>query len=551
MAGGSVLFFPATLPATVSGTNVFVNFQASMGMRFTGQVSYNGPKTGRLYVTVSWQQNSNQTNGTSMAAPGQFTIDGVQPQGLPANLFVTAWRDPLGLGLYNAAVDPFFTKSVVVSSIATSPIDLGTMLLVDPSPSLPPPPQPQFVLPVDSAAIVGFGGPKDSQGNQLADHFNIYWSTTPNPGPLNKLGAPVNIPASANFAIVNGLTNTTTTYFFGVSSLANGNESGVTNVNATGMVIGQVVPPLSHNITGTVTFPALLGTNTLYVVAQTAGKNGQPNVTRVPIGASATSATYTIPVTDGVYDLEAFIDRGNDGFTGPTNPSTFGSQLPSALVTVSGLNVPAPTFAIRSSNSAVTLATQRNDNGFGANDALSFDISSNLKVPVKVQITSGPDVLVPVDLGITQNDGSVISFRDFWSLNPATAQVGDAYTLDILYSDGTSETPTALVTGVVTSLPVIGFPANNATGVGATPTFTWSAPNSPPAGTYLYWVNVYPTNGFGNGWNYGPMLSSQKSIAYNFDGNGSPLTVGQGYQWNIQVMDSNGNSATAQANFTP
>ena len=63
-------------------------------------------------------------------------------------------------------------------------------------------------------------------------------------------------------------------------------------------------------------------------------------------------------------------------------------------------------------------------------------------------------------------------------------------------------------------------------------------------------MNVYSFGG-GNGWNYGPMLSSQTSVVYNFDGSGPPLTIGQQYQWSIQVMDGNGNNASTQAAFTP
>ena len=88
--------------------------------------------------------------------------------------------------------------------------------------------------------------------------------------------------------------------------------------------------------------------------------------------------------------------------------------------------------------------------------------------------------------------------------------VGDAFKVEVTYSDDTSEYITPSVTGVLDSF------ATNLTTSGANrniPTFNWTAPASPPT-FYTYELRVEQSTG-GRVWEYpddGDMPSTQTSV---------------------------------------
>ena len=79
--------------------------------------------------------------------------------------------------------------------------------------------------------------------------------------------------------------------------------------------------------------------------------------------------------------------------------------------------------------------------------SLAFQVKEGNKLPVSVRLMSGPHVLHPVDLGKCMDCGNNQFRYDVgtWGDRPA---VGDSYDLLVNYSDNTSETLTATVTGV-------------------------------------------------------------------------------------------------------
>src|SRR5207248_833728 len=100
------------------------------GYTITGSIAYAGAKTGRIYIVVETAMGSSQA-GTSLAAPGAFTVRGVQANG---TLTVRAWRDSLGSASYNASADPVGTATVTVPQPAGPPL---TVTMTDPTPSAP------------------------------------------------------------------------------------------------------------------------------------------------------------------------------------------------------------------------------------------------------------------------------------------------------------------------------------------------------------------------------------------------------------------------------
>jgi hypothetical protein len=136
-----------------------------------------------------------------------------------------------------------------------------------------------------------------------------------------------------------------------------------------------------------------------------------------------------------------------------------------------------------------------------------------------VELVSGPNVAVPMDLGrCPECDGG--TFQYSLTLGSVVPQVGDSYGLKVTYGDSTSETLTAAVTPLVSELP-----ANmTTTGTSTTPTFIWTDPGDAS--------NFTPT---GNG--NTPTVGS--------------LTSGGNYQWQIQLRDSQGNTSAWLVPYQP
>ena len=94
-------------------------------------------------------------------------------------------------------------------------------------------------------------------------------------------------------------------------------------------------------------------------------------------------------------------------------------------------------------------------------------------------------------------------------------------------------------------------PADGSTGVSTSPAFGWSAPSPAPTGPYRYYVSVWPNGGGGNnGWDYGPMDSSQTSVTFATVSQGASLAAGTQYQWQVVARDANGNETRKQVSFT-
>ena len=539
---GGYSFPPASASGTIALASATANFNATSAgpqpVTLTGTVAYSGTKTGRVFVNVAWQNQGNAAGGTSLATPGAFTIHGVQSPGtLPANIVVTAWIDTLGIDRPNVA-DPYVATTVSVTSTSFS---LGTLTLADQPSTTPAAPTLQGAAPADGGAAVIYNPPRNANGVEAADHYRIYWSTTPSPGPANKLGM-LTVPAGPGFGIVQGLTNGTA-YYLGVDALSGTNASPVAALPSA-VTVGPPSGP--YAIAGTVNVPALpAGTNVLYVVAQSS--TGPVLVGRYPSPASA--QPYSILVPNGTYQMFAFVDLGNDGIVNANEPGLFGSRV-SPIVTVSGAGVAGPTLAIPGGNVTAGVATSHQVGSGWSSDQLEFQVGSNLKLPMKVQVTAGPGILAPLDAGLSTDNNVNVRFQMNWVLSPAVPVVGDTYTLAVTYSDGTSESLPVSVTAFYTATPTLTAPAAGATGVGTAPTFAWTAPVPAPAGTYVYNIGVWPSAG-GYDWYYGPMPSSQLSVPYNADGQAAPLTTGTPTTWTIEAMDAQGNRSSAQSSFTP
>nr|MDA8423622.1 hypothetical protein [Nitrospiraceae bacterium] len=269
------------------------------------------------------------------------------------------------------------------------------------------------------------------------------------------------------------------------------------------------------------------------------------------ITSPTSPANFTVTgVPPGTYFLFAFVDMDDNGYFG------LGDKLPNfdamPAFTVAGSNITGKSITLPNTNSVSAVNTIHDLNGTNHSYNVNFRIRDIMKRADKATVMSGPNIPLPLDLGRFYNN-----LQDYIWLGTTAPTIGDAYTVNVTYSDGTSETVTVSVTGLV-GTSNLATPVSP-TGVisDTTPTFTWSAPSSAPAGGYTYDLTIQQQNGGNWIWSYpnnGPsgMLSSQLSVLYNTDGSASQsaLTPGTNYDWWIAVNDSNGNVGQNHATFS-
>ena len=132
--------------------------------------------------------------------------------------------------------------------------------------------------------------------------------------------------------------------------------------------------------------------------------------------------------------------------------------------------------------------------------------------------------------------------------------IGDPYTIQVGYSDGSSENVPLTVTTVLDTFPMSLAPVTGAP-AGTTPLFSWAAPSPPPLFPYTYSLWIGAQFG-GQIWQYpskGNMPSTQTSVAYNTDNSAfqPSLTPGVIYNWTVNVRDATGNSAQQTVEYKP
>ena len=212
-------FSPASRSVTVSGADVTAqDFTATATtyavIQVCGRVDYSGQKTGRVFVVVygSFYGSDEVMGGTSLPAAGPFCVH-IQNFGY-GTVGAMAWMDTLGIDRYNEAADPgigYLAGKPLPASGTT--VDLGTVALSDPTPNLlPPTPSVEQVIPTDQGAAVVYQIAINNSQVEAADHYRIFWSALPNPGPSNNLGS-LDVPAGPPFGIVRGLVNGSDYYF--------------------------------------------------------------------------------------------------------------------------------------------------------------------------------------------------------------------------------------------------------------------------------------------------------------------------------------------------
>jgi Chitobiase/beta-hexosaminidase C-terminal domain/SdrD B-like domain len=553
IVGPSSVFYPTTLTPTVNGSSLTIPlFQANLGYTVSGTVAYSGAQTGRTYLSLNPTScGGGGTVGTSISNKGAFTIRGVPPGGYTMQAFM----DNLGIGAQNASNPAGSTAVSVVSSNLTN----QNVTLVDPaSPvTITSAPTIQGASGFNAGAVALYKA-ITSNGIEQPTSYTLQWSTDPAFGFITGTKTFAANGTKADAWFFTGLTNGTNLYF-----RASGSSAG-TAVGPYSSIYGPVLigaPTGGNTVTGSVSF-SQTPTGPLYMgfLSQT---NNNFYAEYFPSPASAQA--YSIQVPSDTYNFFAILDQNGDGLidAGDIQDATDNGATNNQSTVISG-----PTsnqnLTLPSANGIATVQTQYynsiSPSGSSQGYGLNFKIAGLVKPIVAITLTSGPNLINPVDIAACASgcgNGSQIYF----SLGTTAPNVGDSYTFSVTYSDGTTATLTATVTAVLNAFATSLAPQTG-TSTSVTPTFSWTDPAN--SGNYIYSFSLCCSNNSdiwdipGQNSNANGFSNSISSIPWNTDptGGGSTpsvgsLTLGTVYTWTVQVQDSNGNSDSTQVQYQP
>jgi len=566
--------YPFTVQVTDSENpqvSVSANFTITVvnqapGYTVSGTVSYGGSQTGWTYLQLNGNNNCGNCGnnlGTSISeatlkSGGAFTIHGVQP----GTYTLQGYMDNLNpaFGAENAA-NP--TGSVGNITVTNSGVSGVSLTLTDPGPVTlnSAPSNKGNGGGFNGGALVSYKGIQNNNGVEMATSYTVEWSTSSSFSSVlgNKSFAAT---GNNNPWIINGLTNGQTLFFRaeGVAGSSTSPWSGASN----GILIGA--PTGGNTVSGTVTFSET-ATGPLYVGFY---DQGTGNVYADVVGSKAnppkSPAAYTVQVPNGSnYFFFGILDQNNSGLiSGPGQVSNTGNGNHSAPVVING-PLSNEDLTLPNANSTATVTTQAseqiNQSGTNTYYNIGFNVNGLLKLPVAVELTTGPapGVVIPADIANGGFYGNSDQFSFYTSLNGVVPQVGDTYTLNVTYSDGTSEILTVKVSAVLNDAFVTNL-VPQGTGVSVTPNFSWTDPTGASNYVYQFWLccdqngtiwQIPSNNSNSNGFPY-----TITSITWNVDPTGSgdlpnvsSLNGLTNYSWQIQASDVNGNSAQVQVNF--
>jgi hypothetical protein len=573
ITGASSVFYPATQSVTVTnGTVSGKNFVASLGYTVSGTVSYSGAQTGRIYL------NLNNTNcggsggeGTSIASPGAYSIRGVPP----GSYTLQASMDTQGYGAANAN-DPAPSSNPSVTIVSSSPTGQNVTLTDPAAVSLSGlAPTIKAVSPFNQGVVILPRQIVNSNQVEMPTSYTIQWSTSnawnASSG-FTTVAGHKTVPATGtkgNPWIVIGPTNGQT-YYFSIQGVAGSSTSNFSSVFGP---VTIAAPTGGNTVTGTVTFsetatgPLYVGfvdqnTNTIY--ATSVGSQASP---------PTSPATYTVQVPNGSdYFFFGILDQNNLGIINdPGDVSNTGNGNDQTVTVITG-NMTGENLTLPTANSTANVTTQylssSSPSGSSTSYSINIDLRAGNKLPVAVTLTSGPNMLNPVDIGNLCSGCGSTQFQLYSSIGTAVPNVGDAYNFNVTYSDTTSETVTGTVTGVLTASQLATGLSPQVTG-STTPTFTWTYPASASSYIYSFYLcctsngdiwDIPGNNSNSNGFTSAqiPAASIPWSTTTDPTGANNPPTVtgldGSGattYNWAIQVQDSNGNQAQTQVYYIP
>lgn len=494
-----------------------------------GTVTNNSGKTGRVYLAIDHYAD----NGTSIDSSGDFSISGV-PSG---TYTITAVMDTGGDGKLFASDPRGTSASFTVASVDKSGI---AITISNPATLTPPTPSWLKVYPGDCRVGCRWDIKTDNSSHlPIADHYNFYWSTSPDVSPANTSGGGsrpgVPDPGYDGFYI-SGLNNGTTLYFV-VTAVVNGVEglpSPISGPVTIGLpTSGGVAVQGTVSLSGfTPTGPLCLGlwgidSGKLFMKCFTSPTSVQPfQFNNVP---------------DGYYISIASVDMNNNGIEdiGDFSVGSFPGTSPEILV--QGAPVSGVAIHIPGKSNDAGVFTEFN---YPNNYSLFFMARNTRKLITNMTATSGPNINQPIDI---QRD----TWYEYWGFGlPGRPVVGSAYTLNLRYSDNSNETQSVAISDILDGYATPVSPSGSTSTL--TPLMTWSAPSPAPIQIpFRYKIEVLTASGT-TVWENDMVPSNRTYSVYNEDGTATPLVSGTQYYWQVSVRDQNANRSNGpKVYFTP
>jgi hypothetical protein len=582
IAGPSSVFTPASQTVSFTSGNTTVGgITVALGYTMTGAVTYRGSSTGRIYLALQGGCGEANILGTSISAPGTYTIRGLAP----GNYTLMGWMDTQGTGDPNF-VDPYGQVSVTTNSLSNNNITL-----TDESPTVPTQGPGFWVAPMDLGVAIIYLGENNGypiESEEAVTSYEVQWSTDSS---FSSTSGSAIFPAigmdSARLWLINNSTpgisgsfTDGTPYYFRACGILRGSQTPWYVYGGSSPFALTIGAPSGYNaVNGTITIPSGVTINgPLY-----AGFYSQQHglyVTRIAVPVVGSNA-FTVQVPTGNrYMYFGILDQNKDGMVDLGDLTDIGDNT-SHLVNIPGSgNV--GNLTLPSANSIAVVRTsywnQVYLTGSSTGNMLTLQVNKGLKLPVAVTLTAGPHVVTPVDLSSYATNADTIQFEYQPSLATNPPAVGDSYSFLVTYSDGTQETLTAAVTGVLnssqlaTSMLPSGFETSD-----TQPPFSWTYPANAGNYSYSFALSNAQLSGPGTIWSIPPTTlgglefltsdipngfssSDIPSGALTWDvdptnslnrANPNLLSNGDIYNWYIETYDSNGNSAQQEVWFNP
>jgi len=623
----NAIFSPSShTGVTVSNSPVSgENFNSQVGYTISGNVSYSGSQTGQVYYYLVEDSCNRLGPGGSitpaqLSSGGAFTIYGVQP----GTYSLAAWMDSTGITSgagYPGPQGAINTNDPTGADASTLTVTNGSLagagvVLSNPARNTPNANPSMQVAPNFGGVTIFYTPPTVSTPNgspeEDANEYVVEWALadgTDSDGSTCSLSS----GAGSSFTTVAGshtfyavgaggasawiLDNTvagsgtftsgdaycfqarsfntlaSTTHPSGWSSATDGDG------NPEAFTLGAACSGTCTTVSGTVTIPAgvtIASGAPLYVglYQQSPDSNGPSAFYGTEITSPVSGANdYSVTIPSGSnYYLVGILDQNNDGQI-DAGDVTNATSNNSNSITVSGSSMSGVDVTLPGSNSLVTVQTEYCGSSCG-NYILTLVVDEGNKLPVSVQLNSGPNLLNPISMSQAACCGGGAS--EFWYSGNQLRfpTVGDTYDFTVTYSDGTQDTGST-VNGAVTAFGSTGAAVSSSdvatnleTTAGLTPNFTWTFPANPSDYTYSFYLSQSncsgscPTiwqipgqNSNSNGFTYAETETGAATgqITWGMDPTGggsvptSSLNSEEDYTWTITVEDSNGNQAQSSA----
>jgi hypothetical protein len=501
----------------------------------SGTVTNNTGQTGRIYIKATptdW--GGDWSYGISIPA-GQtsYTISSLPDSlnGSPntATYILSAFVDLQGNGVQHAN-DPAVTLGTPVIIGSTS----ANLTLATPTPVAP---QANEVI-----AYQGNGGNtviwrnyESDSGLPIADKYVVSWNSSESDS-----GASTQEVDSGKDSYMFFHTGGGTNLYYKVTAYVGATTASTGWVPVTTRTGGVTV-------SGTVSLSGVSTSKPLIVVLHQEVDGQYPLFYSAIIPTPSTSGANSYSISNvpaGTYSFHAILDVNQDGVHGPGDLDYQPSIYASEEIVVGSSNTTGISPTITQRNAYATIQTNNwTSDGISTNKNLGFSVESQARQPVNVYV-SGPGLQDNTPIGLNDRQ----EFRIWPGLSGVTPATGNQYTYTVHYSDSTSDTFPVTVGTFLTSFAGNLSPAGTVPYTNGIPTFSWSAPASPPS-PYHYHLWLSGADAY---WNTDDLPSTQTSILYNADEEASKtsLTAGVPYYWTIVVLDRFGNQAAYQTSFT-